>query len=194
MKAFTHNSGSKSLISVWMLFFSLFFFVSVNSQKIGEISLSAYPGYTLVNFEEALVYSDEYMEDWNEIHLSAALRTFLSSEGKLQLGAEAAWQRLYYAYYVVPYGTSPVYREFNVSTISFMALGRLSFNGFFTTGGAGIHIFDDGVAPAICLEGGYRISISEKLKIPLSIRANPVFGSGTPIPFSLGVGLSYVLD
>jgi hypothetical protein len=182
-------------INVCILFFSFFFLFSVAgyAQNAKEISLSAYPGFTLVNFEKALGYSDDDMEDWSEIHISAALRGFILSEKSIKFGAEVAWQRLYYAYYIVPYGPSPVYREFNVSTVSILVLGRYSFNNFFSTGGAGIHFFKDGVAPSVCLEAGYMINILENLKIPLSFRINPIFGSGTPIPFSIGAGVSYIL-
>jgi len=177
-----------------LFFFVLLLFpVAGFSQNAKEISLSVYPGFTLVNFEKALEYSDDYMEDWSELHICVALRGFILSDKPVQFGAELAWQQLYYAYYIVPYGPSPVYREFNVSTLSLSALGRYSFNNFFTTGGAGIHFFNDGIAPSLCLEAGYMINIPENLKIPLSFRINPIFGSGTPITFSAGAGLSFIL-
>jgi hypothetical protein len=66
-----------------------------------------------------------------------------------------------------------------------MAIGRYSpGQKFFALAGAGIHIFEDGVAPAIYIEPGYMISVGESLKIPVSIRVNPVFGDGTPIAFT----------
>jgi len=171
----------------------LFFSAIGLSQKGKEISLSVYPGFTLVNFEKALGYSDDYMEDWSEIHVSAALRGFLLSDNPLQFGAEIAWQKLYYAYYRVPSGDSPVYREFYISTVSVMALARYSVNNVFVVGGAGIHFFEDGVAPAICIESGYRLNAGTNLKIPLSVRVAPVFGDGTPVLFSVGAGLSYTI-
>lgn len=170
-----------------------FFSITGHAQKAKEISLSVYSGFTLVNFEEALDYSDEYMEDWSEIHISASLKGFLLSDKPLQLGAEIAWQNLYYAYYVVPYVPSSVRREFNISTISLMALGRYSVSNFFTTGGAGIHIFDDGISPAISFEAGYKISAGENLKFPVSVRIQPIFGKGTPILFSVGAGMSFTI-
>ncbi len=170
----------------------LIFFSTIGQAQMGkEISLSVYPGFTQVNFEKALGYSDDYMEDWSQIHVSAALRGFMLSEKSFDLGAEVAWQSLYYAYYIVPYGPSPVYREFNVSTVSAMALGRYSVNSIFAVGGAGIHIFNDGVAPAVILEAGYKLNAGTNFKIPLSVRICPVFGDGTPVLFSVGAGLSY---
>ena len=180
---------------ILVLFMTIFLFSSttIQAQPGKEISLSVYPGFTLVKFEDALGYSDDYMEDWSEIHVSAALRGFLLTDKPLQFGGELAWQKLYYAYYIVPYGNSPVYREFNVSTVSLMALARYSPSNFFAAGGAGIHIFSDGVAPSVSVETGYRISAGTNLKIPLSFRICPVFGDGTPILFSIGAGLSYII-
>jgi len=176
-------------------FITIFLMFSIigQAQKSKEISLSVYPGYTLVDFEEALDYSDEYLEDWGKIYLGAALRGFLQLRSRLQLGAEVAWQQLYYAYYRLPYGPSPpVYREFNVTTVSLMALSRYYLNNrFFIVGGAGVHIFNDGVSPSVCLEPGYMIEAGNNLTIPVSFRINPVFGSGTPILFSVGAGVSY---
>ena len=179
---------------VFTLVMTIFLFFSsvCHAQRSKEISLSFYPGFTLVNFENALGYSDDYMEDWSQFHYSFGLRGFLSSEIPFQIGAELAWQRLYYAYYVVPYGPSPVYREFNVSTVSLMVLGRYSVNKFFVVGGAGIHFFNSGISPAICLEAGYMINAGANLKIPVSLRINPVFADGTPIPISVGIGASYI--
>jgi hypothetical protein len=193
MKTIINISYKKFNICKLFFFVFLLFSVAGIAQNAKEISLSIYPGFTLVNFEKALGYSDDNMEDWSEVQISAAFRGFLSSAKSVQFGTELAWQRLYYAYYVVPYGPSPVYREFNVATVSFSVLGRYSFNNFFSVGGAGIHFFNDGIAPSLFLEGGYMINILENLRIPLSFRINPIFGSGTPIPFSVGAGVSYIL-
>ena len=181
-------------IIVFVLIMTIFIFSPSKScaQQAKEISLSLYPGFTLVNFENALGYSDDYLEDWSEFHYSAALRGFLLSGKPIEFGAELAWQQLYYAYYIVPYGPS-VYREFNVSTVSFMALGRYSVNKFFVVGGAGIHFFNSGISPAICFEAGYKIILGENLKLPVSFRVNSIFGSGAPTPISAGIGLSYTI-
>jgi hypothetical protein len=178
--------------AVLILVMTIFFCISSvsHAQHSKEISLSFYPGFTPVNFEKALGYSDDNMEDWSQFYYSLDLRGFLSSEIPFQFGTELAWQRLYYAYYVVPYGPSPVYREFNVSTVSLMVLGRYSVNKFFVVGGAGIHFFNSGISPAICLEAGYMIKAGANLGIPVSLRINPVFADGTPIPISVGIGAS----
>jgi hypothetical protein len=180
------------ILALFMTIFLLFSFIS-RAQMPKEISFSVYPGYTFVNFEKALDYSDDYMENWSNFQFAAAIRGFLQSEKQIQLGAELAWQKLYYTYYILPYGPSPVYREFNVTTVSLMALGRYSVNRFFAVGGVGIHFFNSGVSAAICFESGYVINAGANLKFPLSFRINPIFGSGMPTPISVGAGVSFTI-
>jgi hypothetical protein len=169
----------------------LCFSQAIKAQKGIEIQISAYPGYTEVNFEKALGYSDEYMRDWDQFCYSGAIKGFLVTD-KLSYGAELSWQRLYYAFYRIPYAPSPVYREFDVSTVSITGIARYSpKKKFFVTGGAGIHFFNDGIAPALLFEPGYSISLGENLNIPVSLRLNPVFGDGTPITACLGIGVNY---
>jgi hypothetical protein len=182
-------------LSVSVLFMTIFMLLTSigHAQKSKEVSLSVYPGFTLINFEKALGYSSDNLENWNQFHLSAAVRGFLLSEKPIQFGAEVAWNKLYYAYYVIPYGPSPVYREFNVTTFSMMLLGRHFINKFFFVGGAGLHFFNSGVSAGICLESGYMINAGESIKIPVSIRIDPIFASGTPVPISLGAGLTFAI-
>jgi hypothetical protein len=183
----------KMLVSTLIISIFLFSSSIVFAQKSNEISMSLYPGFTIVNFEEALGYPDDYMTDWNQFYFSAAARGFLNTGKTMHFGAELAWEKLYYAYYVVPYGTSPVYRAFTVNTFSLMALGRYSKNKFFAVGGLGAHFFNNGVAPSICLEAGYLINSGGKIKFPVSFRVNPIFGDGTPTPISIGIGISYTI-
>ena len=147
-----------------------------------------------MNFEKALGYSDDYMENWDQFHYGGSLKGFILSDKPIQFGAEAGWQRLYYAYYIVPYGPSPVYREFNVSTVSLMGLIRYFISDMlFASGGAGVYIFDNGIAPAITAEAGYLIKPGKSLKIPVSLRVTPVLGSGLPITVCLGAGVSLLI-
>ncbi len=177
-----------------LLTFFILYSSSGHAQNSKEISLSVYPGFTLVNFEKALGYSDDYMEDWSEFYTCVAIRGFLESGTQLSFGAEFAWQQLYYAYYRIPYiSTFPVYREFNVSTYSMSLLGRYTNNNFFAVLGAGLHIFNNGVAPGTILEAGYFIKGGSNLKFPVSFRINPILGDGPPIPISVGIGASYTI-
>jgi hypothetical protein len=192
MKKGLKNKKPQSTFIIVLVAFFIMFVGNVEAQTSKELSLSVYPGFTLVNFEKALDYSDDYMNNWNEFHISAALRGFLLWDRPVQVGAEIAWQRLYYAYYVIPYGTSNVYREFNVSTTSITVLGRYWLGEkLFTVGGAGLHFFNDGVAPSICFEAGYMQNINDILKIPVSFHVSPIFGKGLPTLFSIGAGVSY---
>lgn len=184
----------KGILFGFTAVFFFFFSLNASAQNGIEISLNTHPGYTLVNFQKALDYSDDYMSDWDQFSYGASLKGLFAADKPFSYGVEIGWQRLYYAYYVVPMGYYSAYREFNVSTISIMAVGRYSpQQKLFALVGAGIHKFDNGISPAIYIEPGYMISIGKKLKIPVSVRLNPVFGNGLPTTISFGVGISYRL-
>jgi hypothetical protein len=192
MKYFPLTSVCFPALSFILTGLFLFMKQPVLSQHPAEIGISVSPGFTAVNFEKALGYSDDYMEDWDQFYIGIAAKGFLPSKGRFQPGAEFGWHKLYYAYYVVPYGsTGPVYREFYVSTLGLMVSGRLTLNGFFATASGGIHIFGDGVALAIGAEAGWKIRVGEKFGIPFSLKVMPVFGDGMPTPICFNAGLTY---
>jgi len=182
------------LIPIFVLMWSIGVVTNASAQRPTELSLSIYPGFTLVNFEKALGYSDAFMEDWDQFHLALAARGFLKSNSALQIGGELAWQQLYYAYYIVPYGTQRVYREFNISTLSLTALARITSEHFFIAAGPGIHVFHDGIAPAVSMEMGMNVNLGDKITVPFSLRLDPILGDGIPTAISIGVGAAYKLS
>lgn len=184
----------KRITGLMILFFLLSNPAYIHAQKGIQLGVSVYPGFTLVNFEKALGYEDDHMIDWDQFYYSISIKAFLTSEKKSQFGAEISRQRLYYAYYGIPYPPLTAYREFDVSTTSIHALLRYSPSShFFLTTGLGVHIFNNGVAASILVEPGYMINLGEKMKIPVSLRLNPVFGDGTPVPVSLGAGILFTV-
>lgn len=179
------------------LFFQglLFLFIVIPNNNIAqnplEFGIDISLGHTIVNFEKALDYADDYMEDWNQFHIAVRGKCYLRSEGNMQLGAEVGWNKLYYAYYRMPYSTYYIYREYYVSTTSLMLLGKYTMDKFYTAASFGLHIFKDGTSAAIGGEFGYYFSITDYISIPLSLRITPVFGDGTPITVALTFGLTY---
>ena len=186
-------SKSKNAIYI-VLFWGFLQSKNTSAQNPMEFGLVVSPGYTAVNFEKAIGYSDDYMDDWDQFYLSIHAKAYLPSQGKFQIGAEVGWNKLYYAYYRVPYGTYPLYYEFYISTTSLMLSGRYSMNNFFIAGKGGLHIFDNGVALAMGGEAGIKLNVTDNINIPLSACITPVFGDGTPISISLGLGLVYRLS
>jgi hypothetical protein len=161
------------------------------ARKFKDISLTLYPGYTLINFEKALPWPNTNLNESSRFHFSLAARGFIESKKQFHFGAELALNQLYYAYYIIPSGQTPIYDEYTVSTGSLMALARLPLDDFFAVGGVGFQVFNNGISPAICLEAGYTFTATKKLKFPVSIRINPILGNGMPVPVSIGAGMSY---
>jgi hypothetical protein len=179
------------LLKCTILLFSLLIHNIILAQHPAEISISLSPGYTFVDFESAIDWPENYLSDWDQFHLSLNAKGYIPSRTNLQIGAEAGWNQLYYAAYKIPDVTySYIYRNYDVSTLSLMLLGRFSINNFFITGSIGIHDYEHGIELASGLEAGLGIKISEKLFIPLSLRLVKIF-YGSTFCSSVSVGLTY---
>ncbi len=61
-----------------------------------------------------------------------------------------------------------------------------------TRSGAGAYIFDDGTALGISLSGTWRFKLKNPaMSIPLTIRADFIFGRALTIPINIMTGFSY---
>jgi hypothetical protein len=148
-------------------------------------------GHTAVNFEEASGYSDEYLEDWGQGHFKATLHALVPLASKLKAGIEIGYNDLYWWYYRIPYGPSPVYRSAEWSTLSLLGVMEKDLPGiFFTRAGAGIHFFDGDPALSISAALGIKPRI-RNFGIPVCLRIDPVFGAGVPIAIALCAGLEF---
>ena len=147
-------------------------------------------GYTAVNFEEASGYSDDYLNDWGQVHFKAVAYCLIPLLSRFKAGVEIGYNDLYWWYYRVPYGPSPVYREVYWSTLSFLGIVRKELPGLlYLQAGAGLHsFFDDGTALALSAALGIKPRIS-RFGIPICLRVDPIFGAGMPITIALCGGL-----
>lgn len=154
-----------------------------------DLGFSLGGGFTAVNFENASGYSDEYLEDWGQGHFKATLYALVPLASKFKAGIEIGYNDLYWWYYRIPYGPSPVYRSAEWSTLSVLAVMEKDLPGiFFTQAGAGVHFFDGD--PALSLTAAFGIKPRIKnFGIPVCLRIDPIFGAGFPIAIALGAGL-----
>jgi hypothetical protein len=154
-----------------------------------DIGFSVGGGFTAVNFEKASGYSDDYLEDWGQGHFKATLYGLAKLAPKFKAGIEVGYNDLYWWYYRIPYGPSPVYRSAEWSTLSLLGIfhkdvGRL----FFIQAGAGFHFFDGD--PAFALSAAIGIQPRFKnIMFPVSFRVDPIFGAGSPTAIALGAGM-----
>jgi len=145
-------------------------------------------GYTAINVEKAL--EPTVLSDWNNFSLVfKALGEYQINENII-LGAELGGNRLYYWEYPVP-GVS-YYRWRTEWTTNLVVYFMKYFNGnLFVQAGAGIHGFHNGTVVGLLIGGGYSIMVADRFSIPLGLRIEPIFGTGTPIAINLGSGVRY---
>jgi hypothetical protein len=152
-----------------------------------SLNILAGAGVTLVDVEKASGYSS--LQDWDTFHYQFKLQGFLDL-GALDAGLEAGYNKLYWWYYVGPYGSQTIYREGNIGTWSILALVQKSGNcGLFLQAGGGLHMFSDGSAIGLMTASGYAFRLSERISIPVFARVDAIFGTGTPIAISGGSGI-----
>ena len=150
-------------------------------------------GYTAVNFPEASGYSDDYLEDWDQMNYSFSLQGLRQVAPKIRVGGEAGWERLYYWYYKIPYGYYPVYREADWSTMFVGPVVQFFLTpNVYVLGGADLHFFiDDGTALGLSVAFGTEYRLSNNLALPIEFRVKPVFGDGTPTVMQINIGIAW---
>jgi hypothetical protein len=169
---------------------------TVRSQEI-SLNLRNGVGFTIVDVEEAW---ETELDDWDQFSYQLVAQGILNKDNGLSIGAETGVQRLYYweeKYYVYLPDPTPRYRWGSIWTWHLGAVLEKHFeNNFYIQSGLNLRVFLDGsgVTPGILASGGYQLYLSDSFKIPVGLRIDVVFGSATPIPVTLGVGLKYNLE
>jgi hypothetical protein len=181
--------------------FITFLVITVLSQTMWtqdiSINLRNGIGFTIVDVEEAW---ETELEDWDQLSYQLVAQGILNKDNGLSIGAETGVQRLYYweeKYFVYLPDPTPRFRWGTIWTWHLGALLEKHFeNNFYIQSGANLRVFLDGsgVTPGILASGGYELFLSDSFKIPIGLRIDVVFGSATPIPVTLGVGLKYNLQ
>lgn len=108
------------------LFGLLFSYLPLHSKTSPsfDLGLSISAGYTALDFEAASGYPDSLMDDWDQFHYKITAYGLFPLSSTFSAGLELGYNYLYYYYYRIPYGTSPVYREAQWSTISCLGMVR----------------------------------------------------------------------
>ena len=136
------------------------------------------------------------LSDWD--NLGIIIKAF----GEYQLKpdifvvGELGSNRLYYWEYPYSYGFGTYYRWRSEWTYNLgISLKKMIGEGVFVQAGPAIHIFEDGSGTVLGLLGavGYNLSVTDKIKVPIGIRVEPVFGNAVPISILVHTGLKYNL-
>lgn len=159
--------------------------------KIGVLGSA---GFTIVDLTKASGYDEPILTNWGTFHYQFDLQATYKI-GLLELGLEVGYNKLYWYYLRIPYGTQTIYRERHINTVNIYGLIQHTRpNAIFLQAGAGVHFFKDGTVLGFMSTAGYEFRLSDKLSAPLFIRIDLIMGDGTPIPISLGAGIRYKLS
>jgi hypothetical protein len=93
-------------------------------------------GYTVVDVETIAFNDGANALDWSQPTYRIAGRVLLDRPG-FGFGAEIAHQHLYWYSVRIPFGSTPIHREYDVSGMSAMALARLGVGSAILDLGAG---------------------------------------------------------
>jgi hypothetical protein len=160
------------------------------SQKF-EIGANAIAGYTLMDVESVVGMP---LYDWDQFSYGGNLIGLYHIKESFSAGIDAGYHRLYYWEYAFSgFGYGTEYRWGDESTIHFGPIIEIRKKGLFAQSGVNVRVFTDGTGtvPAIMLGGGYAIGISKSLAIPIGLRTDIVFGSGTPIAVNFSIGIRF---
>jgi hypothetical protein len=161
--------------------------VSLASAQFRSAGLVAGAGYTI---------DWSPLEEWD--HIGIVIKAVAEYELKpgLLLVGEFGENRLYYweyrwsdGYY---YGTR--YRSEWTTNIG-ISFKKMFGDSFYLQAGPGVHIFNDGSGTVlgVLLGAGYELELGDRIKVPLGIRIEPVFGNAIPVSLILHSGIRYML-
>ena len=142
-------------------------------------------GPTLVDVERAIDYSP--LEEWDKFSVVIKATTEYQLKVGLMLGGEIGANRLYYWEYRWSDGTYSGTRYRSEWTTNLgVHVTKYLRQIWYIQGGAAIHIFNDGsgTVAGLLASTGADLKIAEKLRIPLGLRIEPVFGNATPVGFA----------
>jgi hypothetical protein len=188
------NKIPRLLIAVALLLGAAF---PAAAQRVDSLTLrlNAGAGYTIIDLPTALEWDADYFEDWDEVDIKVNLQGLFLDFGRVSLGAEIGYNRLYYYYVVVPWVPSNLYYEGSVGPVNISVLGAVEVaRNFFIQAAAGAYIFSDGVTAGLCASAMYTVPIGASMAIPIAANAEVVFGSGTPVAVGLTVGFQYTFN
>lgn len=141
-------------------------------------------GYTIVDVEAIGIAEGGFAEDWSQPSYRIAARAVFGRRSGARFGAEIGYQYLYWYQVRIPFGITPIRREYDVSAASVLGLLRLGSGPAVLDVGAGLAFLEDPVG-ALSLAVGWEVVD----RLALKLRADGLFASEPTIP--LGIGVSY---
>lgn len=174
------------------LLLSLILFLPIGTIAQHSVEFTAAVGATVIDIEE-LVAIDEIdrtiAEDWETFSWGLSAQYVYPVSGNIGIGGELMYQQLYWYSVSVPYVTSRIYREYNVTCVRLTPLLRIGVNSNFAFDLGPELNFMDGTSVGLMLSGNYYIPVSENIDVPVKARIDYFKNIVATIPISLNVGV-----
>ncbi len=182
----SQNSMKNLLTLLILLYLSNYAY----AQRSLEMNLSV--GGTFVDID-AIIEEDEiagtFATDWSTFNYGLAAQFIFAGNKTVGIGAELMYQYLYWYSVSVPFGSQRIYREYDVSCTRITPFIRLGSNSRFSLDLGPELNFIDGMTLGFLVSGNLFIPVSEKVAIPIKLRADIVQHIGMLYPLSLNTGL-----
>lgn len=163
----------------------------------GYFEVTAGGGYTLVD-PEAVVAEDEIAgsgaTDWGLGNYGLSAQYFLSAIDSVTFGGEIGYQYLYWYDVRIPFGTTPIFRGYEVDTIRFAAIARLMNRQPLSVDlGVEFNIID-GLTLGALASANVAIPLSPTTELPIKFRVDLFDYIEPTAVFSLNVGVRWGID
>jgi hypothetical protein len=154
-----------------------------------ELSVLGGAGFTAVDIAKDLDIDESYLEDWDKFHWRVGGQAIYRLTPKLGVGAEVAFQSMYYYYYIYPMTEGQnAYRENTITAITAGGLVDYRFGGhFFAQVAAGVAMYEESTLFGVAGALGGEFPLNDFLSVPIMARFD--FFPGGPSPAALLVGL-----
>ncbi|MEQ8416252.1 MAG: hypothetical protein RIB71_17360 [Imperialibacter sp.] len=177
-----------------VLLFATILSFSCMAQNTFEVSAAA--GYTAVDLD-ALVEKDEvsgsYVTDWNQLSAGIGVQYFYAASENIGYGAELMYHHLYWYSVRIPFGTQVIYRDYSVTAFRITPIVRFGINSAVSIDIGPELNFSDGLEVGLMLAGGYNISLSDRLTVPLKLRLDIMNSTVITLPVTINAGLRFKL-
>jgi len=159
------------------------------SQNQLDVTLGA--GYTFIDIE-TLVEEDEISgssaTDWDQFSAGLSAQYFFLATNSFQFGIEAMYQHLYWYSVRVPFGITPITREYTITTFRITPILRFGEGNFAFDIGPEFN-FGDELQLGLMVSANKYIPINDKIDIPIKGRLDVINGVVLTVPFTIHSGV-----
>jgi len=156
-----------------------------------EITAQGGVGYSIVDIPKSTGWDESAFDDWSELNFRFNAQGTWGF-GDFRAGAELGYSWLYYYDVIVP---GPYYYYGYAGAFNISVLAEYRFENTTIQAGAGAYIFDDGTSLGVHASGTWRFNLNNpNMYIPLTVRADIIFGRAVIVPVSILSGFSYRIN